>query len=49
MKVKMAGEEWLLSFLRCNPHLSIRTPEGTPMNRVKAFNRQAILKSYLTI
>lgn len=43
---KMAGPEWLDSFLKRNPKLSVRTPEGTSMNRAKAFNREAVSKFF---
>lgn len=35
---KQAGEDWLASFLRRNPSLSIRCPEATSLARATAFN-----------
>lgn len=37
-----AGRDWLEGFLRRNPHISLRKPESTSVNRVTAFNKEEI-------
>lgn len=39
---KMAGADWMYGFLKRNPNLSLRKPEATSVNRVKAFNRDEV-------
>lgn len=39
---KMAGKKWFYSFMRRNPQLSLRQPEGTSMARAKGFNRESV-------
>lgn len=35
---KMAGEDWVSSFIKRNPTISLRKPSATSLNRVLAFN-----------
>ena len=35
---QMAGEDWLKSFMKRHPRLSIRSPEATSQSRAAAFN-----------
>lgn len=39
---KVAGEDWLHSFLKRNPRLSIRKPEATSLNRAVGFNKEQV-------
>lgn len=34
----MAGKDWLYGFLKRNPEISLRQPQGTSLNRINAFN-----------
>ena len=43
---KKAGKDWYYGFMERNPKLSLRTPEGTSLNRVIAFNRLAVGKFF---
>lgn len=37
--LKLAGKDWLEGFLKRNDRISIRKPEATSVNRIKAFNK----------
>lgn len=39
---KICGKDWLYSFLRRNPMLSLRKPEATNLSRVLAFNKEEV-------
>ena len=39
---KMAGKDWLYSFLRRNPELKLRSPEPTSLARAIGFNRTVV-------
>lgn len=41
-----AGKDWYYGFMQRNPTISLRTPEGTSLNRVIAFNRSAVDKFF---
>lgn len=37
-----AGKDWLKLFLKRNPQISLRKPEGTSVNRISAFNEKSV-------
>ena len=37
-----AGADWLAGFMKRNPDISLRKPEGTSMSRAVAFNRERV-------
>lgn len=39
---KLAGKDWLYLFLKRNPILRLRQPEGTSLNRIRSFNEQEV-------
>ncbi|KAK2724543.1 hypothetical protein QYM36_001145, partial [Artemia franciscana] len=41
-EAKTAGKDWLWAFLRCNPTLSLQSPEATSIARATAFNRPVV-------
>jgi len=41
-EAKKASKDWLLSFMKRNPMLSIRTPEPTSLSRMTSFNRHNV-------
>ncbi|XP_050301552.1 uncharacterized protein LOC126739782 [Anthonomus grandis grandis] len=41
-ELAMAGKDWMQSFLRRHPELSIRTPEATSGARAMGFNKVAV-------
>jgi len=43
---KSAGYDWLELFLKRNPEISLRTPEGTSLNRVSSFNETNVRLFY---
>ena len=43
---KMAGKDWLASFLARHPELSVRHPEPTSMSRATAFNKPSVDKFF---
>lgn len=43
---KLAGKDWLEGFLKRNDRISIRKPEATSVNRIKAFNKQEVDKFF---
>jgi len=45
-QTKMAGVEWLRGFISRHPQLSIRTPQGTSINRAVGFNRPKVEHFY---
>ena len=42
VNIGLAGIEWLRSFLRRNPTVSVRKAEGTSLNRLTAFNKEEV-------
>lgn len=43
---KLAGKDWLYLFLRRHPHISLRQPESTSLNRITAFNKDSVNHFY---
>lgn len=41
-----AGRKWLKNFLRRNPQLSIRTPQGLSLSRAKSFTPEAVARFF---
>lgn len=39
---KLAGKDFYYGFLKRHPEISLRKPEGTSLNRIKAFNRHDV-------
>ncbi|XP_069670121.1 jerky protein homolog-like [Periplaneta americana] len=44
--MEQAGKKWLKNFLRRNPQLSVRTPQGQSFARVKGFTPDAVGKFF---
>lgn len=43
---KLAGKDWLEGFIRRHQGISIRKPEATSINRIKAFNKVEVSRFY---
>lgn len=39
-ETQLAGKDWLYGFLKRNPEIALRQPEGTSLNRIAAFNME---------
>jgi hypothetical protein len=39
---RMAGREWLYGFMKCNPQISIRSPQATSISRAIGFNQPKV-------
>lgn len=40
--LQSSGDDWLWGFMKRNPNISLRKPEATSINRISAFNREAV-------
>jgi len=43
---KKAGWKWLKNFLRRHPQISVRTPEGLSLSRVKGFTPESVAQFF---
>jgi len=39
---KMTGKDWLYRFMKRNPEISLRQPQGTSLNRISSFNETEV-------
>ena len=39
---QLAGKDWLYLFIKRNPQISLRQPEGTSLNRISSFNAEEV-------
>lgn len=44
--IRLAGKDFLYSFLKRHPQIALRKPEGTSINRIKAFNQTDVKLFY---
>nr|CAH7746887.1 unnamed protein product [Callosobruchus chinensis] len=44
-----AGKDWLYGFLRRNPEIKLRQPEGTSINRIASFNSESTKKFFANL
>ena len=44
---QLAGKDWLYLFLKRNPQISLRQPEGTSLNRISSFNAEEVQLFFL--
>lgn len=44
-----AGKDWLYGFVKRNPEVSLRQPEGTSINRIASFNAEATKKFFANL
>ncbi|KAJ8946673.1 hypothetical protein NQ318_019988 [Aromia moschata] len=42
----LAGKDWLYGFLKRTPEITLRQPEGTSLNRIASFNKEAVQTFY---
>lgn len=45
----IAGKDWLYGFLRRNPEIKLRQPEGTSINRIASFNSESTKKFFANL
>lgn len=43
---RVAGKDWMYLFLKRNPQIKLRQPEGTSLNRISAFNEEEVARFY---
>lgn len=48
-ETELAGKDWVTLFLKRNPEVSLRKPEGTSINRIIAFNKIEVKRFYSNI
>lgn len=46
---KLAGKDWLRLFLKRNPQITLRQPEGTSLNRIAAFNKKELTRFFTNL
>ncbi|KAJ8983067.1 hypothetical protein NQ317_007109 [Molorchus minor] len=39
---KLAGKDWYYNFMERHPNITLRKPEATSVNRIKAFNQESV-------
>ena len=48
-EIGAAGKDWLYGFLKRNPEVKLRQPEGTSINRIVSFNAESVKKFFTNL
>ena len=46
---RLAGKDWYYGFVKRHPTISLRKPEATSVNRVRAFNKEEVQRFYANV